>query len=98
MVTAEYDAAISLCRQALPMTERPGLEALRARALNVIGVSRVAIGDEAGIADLEASIAIAREAAASSARNSFAARSSAWSRSAGGRGSCSTAGSRSSPT
>jgi len=30
----------------------------------VIGVSRVAIGDEAGIADLEASIAIAREAAA----------------------------------
>jgi class 3 adenylate cyclase/tetratricopeptide (TPR) repeat protein len=62
MLASEYREAILAARQALTMVERLELDALRARALNVIGISRVYLGDVEGLADLERAIEIARDA------------------------------------
>jgi tetratricopeptide (TPR) repeat protein len=59
-VNGEYQEAIRVGREALPLLERLGLDAQRARALSSIGFSRAALGDPEGIADLEQSVEIAR--------------------------------------
>jgi class 3 adenylate cyclase/tetratricopeptide (TPR) repeat protein len=61
-LAGEFASAIRLAREALPLAERFGLAAQRARALMIIGASRVDIGDAAGVHDIERSIEIARDA------------------------------------
>jgi tetratricopeptide (TPR) repeat protein len=58
MLAGDRNDAIHLGRQALEMAEELGIDELRAHALNSIGVSRVAIGDNGGLEDLEQSLAI----------------------------------------
>jgi class 3 adenylate cyclase/tetratricopeptide (TPR) repeat protein len=53
LVRGEFAETLWLAREALPIAEQLGLEARRARALNLIGWSRVGIGDTGGLADLE---------------------------------------------
>ncbi|TME49020.1 MAG: zinc-ribbon domain-containing protein [Chloroflexi bacterium] len=48
-------------REALSMAEQLGLDALRAHALNNIGVARVHVGDYGGFDDIEAAVAVAVE-------------------------------------
>ena len=55
----EVDMAIRTGKQALEMAEGLGLDEIRAHALNNIGSARVALADDGGIEDLEASLAIA---------------------------------------
>ena len=55
----EVDMAIRMGRQALEMAESLGLDEIRAHALNNIGSARIALADDGGIEDLEASLAIA---------------------------------------
>jgi class 3 adenylate cyclase/tetratricopeptide (TPR) repeat protein len=63
MLASDYDEAIKFGREALEMAEQLGIDSLRAKALNNIGVSLSAnMAGFAGIAELEQSIAIARAA------------------------------------
>jgi class 3 adenylate cyclase/tetratricopeptide (TPR) repeat protein len=59
LVTAEFQDALPLARQALPIAEQLGLDARRARALNLIGWGRIGTGDERGLTDLEEAVRIA---------------------------------------
>jgi class 3 adenylate cyclase len=59
LMLAGDQEAISVGRQALAMAEELGFDDLRANALNNIGSARLRAGDRGGIADLEASIALA---------------------------------------
>ncbi|MBA3432565.1 MAG: AAA family ATPase [Actinobacteria bacterium] len=61
-VAGEYVEALRLGREALPLVERLGLDAVRARVLNTVGISRVFLGEPEGVGDLEQAVAIAREA------------------------------------
>jgi len=63
-VAGEYVEAIRLGRDALPLVERLGLDAMRARLLISIGSSRMFLGEPEGIADLEQAAAIARASSA----------------------------------
>ena len=60
MLADENERAVSLGRPALALAEKLGRDEMRAHVLNSIGVARVAQGDNAGLADLEASREIAR--------------------------------------
>jgi class 3 adenylate cyclase/tetratricopeptide (TPR) repeat protein len=60
MLAGDYREAIDFGQQALAMAEQFGLDELRAHALNNIGSAKENIHDDGGIADLEASIEIAR--------------------------------------
>jgi class 3 adenylate cyclase/tetratricopeptide (TPR) repeat protein len=53
MLGDEDAKAIDLAREALAMAEEFGYDEVRARALNVLGVSRVKLGDREGLADIE---------------------------------------------
>jgi class 3 adenylate cyclase/tetratricopeptide (TPR) repeat protein len=55
----ENEEAIKVGLEALDMADDLGLEEVRAHALDSIGRARVRLGDHQGLADLEASIAIA---------------------------------------
>ena len=55
----DYEQALAVGGDALALIEDLGLEELRARALGVIGWSRLEIDDEDGFADLERSIEVA---------------------------------------
>jgi tetratricopeptide (TPR) repeat protein len=59
MLGDQLDTAIELAREALVKAEELGLDDLRAHALNTIGASRGDMGDPAGFADVEESIALA---------------------------------------
>ena len=61
-VAGEYAEAIRVGREALPLVERLGLDALRARVLYSIGISRASLGDPEGIGDLEQAVSISRAA------------------------------------
>jgi len=61
MTASELEPAIRTAREALGRLEGVERADLRARALDVIGVSRVAAGDEGGLADQRRAIEIARE-------------------------------------
>ena len=56
MVDDEDAKAFAIGREALSMAEEFGLETVRARILNTLGVVRVRLGDPAGLADIERSI------------------------------------------
>ena len=62
MMADEFDRAIELASESLQVAETFDLPAVRARNLNTIGVSRIAIGDTAGLGDLERAIEIAAAA------------------------------------
>jgi class 3 adenylate cyclase/tetratricopeptide (TPR) repeat protein len=79
MLAAEYDEAITVGEEALAMAEEFGLDELRATALVNVGSSRVNLGDERGLADLEraAEVALAvRSPVAVRALNNLGAASS----------------------
>jgi tetratricopeptide (TPR) repeat protein len=61
MLGDENERAVSLARPALALAERLGRDDMRAHVLNNIGVARFALGDRAGLADLEASCELARK-------------------------------------
>ena len=61
MLADENGRAVLLGRRALAMAESLGLDAMRANALNNVGVARVHLGDDGGISDLEESRRIARD-------------------------------------
>jgi tetratricopeptide (TPR) repeat protein len=61
MLAGDNDGAVRAGQEVLPMAEALGLDDVRAALLNNIGVSRVALGDEGGLADLEQSLAIGFE-------------------------------------
>jgi class 3 adenylate cyclase/tetratricopeptide (TPR) repeat protein len=56
----ENERAVALGRQGLVLAEKLGHDEMRAHLLNTIGVARTALGDDAGLANLEESRAIAR--------------------------------------
>jgi class 3 adenylate cyclase/tetratricopeptide (TPR) repeat protein len=56
MLGDEDAKAVELAREALAMAEEFGYEEVRARALNILGVSRVKLGDRGGLADIERSL------------------------------------------
>jgi class 3 adenylate cyclase/tetratricopeptide (TPR) repeat protein len=60
MLGDENERAVALGRQALVLAEKLRHDEMRAHLLNTIGVARVALGEDAGLADLEASREIAR--------------------------------------
>jgi class 3 adenylate cyclase/tetratricopeptide (TPR) repeat protein len=62
LMASEFQQAIRLAREALPMVELLDLDALRSRALNTIGTSRVSMGDADGLSDIEHAIELARAA------------------------------------
>jgi tetratricopeptide (TPR) repeat protein len=62
MLADRNDSAIEVGREALALAEQLGLDDLRARAFNNIGVARVAAGDPAGIEDVARSVALAEQA------------------------------------
>jgi DNA-binding SARP family transcriptional activator len=62
MVASEYDEAIVVAREALPLTENLRLDALRARIFDVLGIARALSGDIGGIDDSKRAIALARDA------------------------------------
>jgi class 3 adenylate cyclase/tetratricopeptide (TPR) repeat protein len=55
----QYQEAIGVGRQAIAMADGLGLDELRAKGLNYVGMARVAAGDPGGVADLEHALAIA---------------------------------------
>jgi class 3 adenylate cyclase/tetratricopeptide (TPR) repeat protein len=61
-LAGENEDGIRFGREALAMAEELGIDALRSHALNNIGMARVALGDTAGVDDLEQSAAIAVDA------------------------------------
>jgi class 3 adenylate cyclase/tetratricopeptide (TPR) repeat protein len=61
-LAGENEDGIRFGREALAMAEELSIDALRSHALNNIGMARVALGDTAGVADLEQSAVIALEA------------------------------------
>jgi tetratricopeptide (TPR) repeat protein len=61
MVASEFEQALRFAREALPRTEGLDRPDLRARVFDIIGVSRVGLGDEGGVDDQRRAIEIARE-------------------------------------
>ncbi|MFY9579057.1 MAG: AAA family ATPase, partial [Gaiellaceae bacterium] len=59
LVARAFEDAARLAAEVLVVAEPLGLDQVRASALNTRGVARVNLGDEEGIADLEASLALA---------------------------------------
>jgi class 3 adenylate cyclase/tetratricopeptide (TPR) repeat protein len=64
MLAEEHPEALRLAQEALPLVDAIGIGSLRARTRDVLGISRVALGDTAGLADLREAIELAREAGA----------------------------------
>ena len=58
-MSASYEEAIRLGRQALGIAAELGLDELRAHVLNTVGIARVRSGHAAGVADVERSIELA---------------------------------------
>jgi class 3 adenylate cyclase/tetratricopeptide (TPR) repeat protein len=64
MLAAEFAEAIRLGEEALAMAAELGLDEIRAATLNNLGISRDALGDEGGPAQLAEAIEVARAASA----------------------------------
>jgi class 3 adenylate cyclase/tetratricopeptide (TPR) repeat protein len=58
MLGDEDAKAVELSREALAMAEQFGTDEIRARALNIMGVSAVKLGDPRGLADIERALDI----------------------------------------
>jgi tetratricopeptide (TPR) repeat protein len=76
MMADDFPRSVALAREALGLAETLGLQPVRARNLNTIGVSRVASGDREGIHDLERAVEVA--AAAHSYEEATAIGNLAW--------------------
>ena len=76
MMADDFERAIELASESLRLAEELGIDDMRARNLNTLGVARVHGGDEAGIRDLEQAVAIG--AAANSHEECAAAANLAW--------------------
>jgi tetratricopeptide (TPR) repeat protein len=61
MLSWQPEPALGRAREALAMAESLGLDHVRARTLNIIGVTRVYLDDPGGLSDGQAAVAIARE-------------------------------------
>ena len=61
----EHPQAIRLVGEALPLTEALGMDDLHIQALDVLGSSRVSVGDLGGLEDARRAVALARD------RNAF---------------------------
>ncbi len=61
MMAGRYEDGIRTGYEGLEIAEDLGLEDLKAHALNSIGISRITLGDAAGIEDVERALAIALE-------------------------------------
>ena len=61
MLAGDYEGAILAGQDVLPMAKQLSLDDVRAVLLNILGTSRIAVGDESGLADLEQSLAIGLE-------------------------------------
>ena len=59
MLSGEFSDAVQMGNEALAMVESLGLDDLRARLFDIVGVNRVIVGDFGGIDDLEQSATIA---------------------------------------
>jgi tetratricopeptide (TPR) repeat protein len=60
MLADQFEDAIRVGEQALAMSERLGLDELRAHALNNIGTARDSLGDQRGLAELEQAAELAK--------------------------------------
>jgi class 3 adenylate cyclase/tetratricopeptide (TPR) repeat protein len=61
MLATRFDEAIQLAREALSRLEGSARPDLRARAFDIIGTSRAALGDESGREDQQSAVRIARD-------------------------------------
>jgi tetratricopeptide (TPR) repeat protein len=61
-VGGDFEEAIQVGREALPLIDHLGLDVERGRVLSSIGISRASLGDEGGLADLEQAVAQLRAA------------------------------------
>jgi tetratricopeptide (TPR) repeat protein len=61
-VAGEFEEAIQVGREALPLIDHLGLDVERGRVLSSIGLSRASLGDEGGLADLEQAVTQLRAA------------------------------------
>ena len=61
MLAGGYEEGIRIARESLQIADDLELDDIRARALNVIGFSRMTLGDPAGVDDMERAIAISLE-------------------------------------
>jgi tetratricopeptide (TPR) repeat protein len=64
MLGGQFEDAIRVGAEALPLVEALGLEELRARLHNYLGCARCCLGDEDGLTEIETSIAVAQSAGA----------------------------------
>ncbi|HET7379927.1 MAG TPA: adenylate/guanylate cyclase domain-containing protein, partial [Gaiellales bacterium] len=62
LTATEWPETETLAREALAIAEQLGLGAKHARALNLIGWARIALGDRAGLEDLERAVVVLDEA------------------------------------
>ncbi len=76
MMGEDFDRAIEFGTESLRLAEELGLEAVRSRNLNTLGVSKIWTGDRGGIDDLEQAVAIG--AAAHSHEEVAAAANLTW--------------------
>jgi class 3 adenylate cyclase/tetratricopeptide (TPR) repeat protein len=76
MMAEDFERSIPLARESLEIAEQLGLDPVRSRNLNTLGVGRVHRGDRRGLADLEQAVAIA--AAASSHEEASAIANLMW--------------------
>jgi class 3 adenylate cyclase/tetratricopeptide (TPR) repeat protein len=76
MMSEDFDRTIELGTASLRLAEELGLDAVRARNLNTLGVAKAVSGDLSGLADLEQAVAIA--SAAHSHEEASAAGNLAW--------------------
>jgi class 3 adenylate cyclase/tetratricopeptide (TPR) repeat protein len=76
MMGADFDRAIELGSESLRLAEELGLDSVRARNLNTLGVARINTGDLGGLGDLERAVEIA--AAAHSHEEAAAAANLTW--------------------
>jgi predicted ATPase len=78
MLGDEDAKALDLGRDALAMAEEFGLDDVRARTLNTLGVSRVKLGDRRGLADIERSLEITESGLAGEDTRLHQPRLDAW--------------------
>ncbi len=76
MMGSDFDRAIEFGSESLRLAEELGLDAIRSRNLNTIGVAKIHTGDRRGLGDLEQAVAIA--AAAHSHEEASAAANLTW--------------------
>jgi len=76
VLAEDFDRAIRLGTESLELAERFGLEDVRSRNLNTLGMARIADGDEGGFEDLAQSLEIAH--AVRSPEEAIAAGNTAW--------------------